>query len=119
MAFGSDANDRKESKSSAVGLGIHEIVPITGTIGTNPLDQFADWKLARDKAGLKGEACLLQKELIRKDAFAYQLASVAIILDRNALEIQTWIRIMPITECRRWGVAIHVTSMGSSKLSGG
>jgi hypothetical protein len=43
-----------------------------GIIGTNPLAQFVDWKLASDEAGLKREAYLLQKELIRKDAFPYQ-----------------------------------------------
>ena len=43
-----------------------------GIIGTNPLAQFADWKLASDDAGLKGEAYLPRRELIRKDAFACQ-----------------------------------------------
>jgi hypothetical protein len=43
-----------------------------GIIGTNPLAQFADWKLASDKIRLKGEAYLPQKGLIRKDAFPYQ-----------------------------------------------
>jgi hypothetical protein len=50
-------------------------------------------KIASGEARLKGEAYLPQKELIRKDAFPYQ--SVVIILDRSALEIQIWIRIMP------------------------
>jgi hypothetical protein len=44
-----------------------------GIIGINPLAQFADWKLASDEARLKGEAYLPQEELIRKDAFPYQL----------------------------------------------
>jgi hypothetical protein len=43
-----------------------------GIIGTNPLAQFADWKIASDEAGLKGEAYLSRKELIRKYAFPYQ-----------------------------------------------
>jgi hypothetical protein len=61
-------------------MAVH-IRSVTGTIGTNPLAQFADWKLAGDEAGLKVEVYLLQNELIRKDAFPYQ--SVVIILDRR------------------------------------
>ena len=57
-------------------MGVKRSVPITGIIGTNPLAQFADWKLAGDEAGLKGEAYLLQKELIRKDAFPYQCQKI-------------------------------------------
>ena len=66
-----------------------------GTIGTKPLAQFADWKLASDLAELKGEAYLLQKELIRKDAFAYQLVS----------PLWTHVRIMPTMEYPAWGGA--------------
>jgi hypothetical protein len=48
------------------------LVPITGIIGSNPNPRFVDLKLASDEAGLKAEAHLPQKELIRKDAFPYQ-----------------------------------------------
>ena len=47
-----------------------------GHYRTNPLAQFADWTLASDEAALKGEAYLLQKELISKDAFPYQSVRV-------------------------------------------
>jgi hypothetical protein len=50
------------------------LVPITGIIGTNPLAQFADWKLAGDDAELKREEYL---ELIRKDALPYESANIA------------------------------------------
>jgi len=52
------------------------LLPITAVIRTNPLAQFADWKLASDDAGLKGEAYLPRKELIRKDAFPYQCLKI-------------------------------------------
>jgi hypothetical protein len=60
------------------------LVPITGIIGSNPNPRFVDLKLASDEAGLKAEAHLPQKELIRKDPFLYQLV-VANITDRSAL----------------------------------
>jgi hypothetical protein len=39
--------------SRSVFDGFTRWVPITGTIGTNPRAEFADWKVASDEAGLR------------------------------------------------------------------
>jgi hypothetical protein len=70
---GADGFDQLRLRYGVLRLGLLlQMLGVTGTIGTNPLAQFADWKLASDETGLKGKAYLLQKELIRKDAFPYQ-----------------------------------------------
>jgi hypothetical protein len=83
--------ERRKSNAKASHWGAALVlVPINPLIGSNPLAQFADWKLASDDAELKGEACLPRKELIRKDAFAYQCETKGIYAAQIKLS-PTWI----------------------------